>query len=100
MEEHGKYAPCQTTKANLTRSLYSSLPNFIRTYAYAASSSSRLSVISAISPVPVAASFRLSEVAEAYCQNTLALRVEPGLTKSRLGLVIESRDERHMALES
>lgn len=58
--------PAQTTKANLTLSLYSSFPNFILTYAYAASSSARLSVISAMSPVPVPANFKLSDEADAY----------------------------------
>jgi hypothetical protein len=59
--------PAQTTNANFTLSLYSSFPSFMRTYAYAASSSCRVSVISAISPVPVAASVKLSDDAEAYC---------------------------------
>lgn len=59
--------PAHTTNANFTLSLYSSLPTFMRTYAYAASSSASEAVISAMSPVPVPASLRLSDVAEAYC---------------------------------
>jgi hypothetical protein len=59
-------SPCHTTNANFTLSLYSSFPNFILTYAYAASSSARLCVICAISPEPVPARCKLSLVAETY----------------------------------
>ena len=65
-KEHFANLPCHTTNANLTLSLYSSFPNFILTYAYAASSSPRLSVICAMSPVPVPARCKLSLVAETY----------------------------------
>jgi hypothetical protein len=58
--------PAQTTNTNLTRSLYSSLPSFIRTYAYAASSSASVALISDIAPLPEDDSVRLSDVADAY----------------------------------
>jgi hypothetical protein len=48
----------------------------MRTYAYAASSSARLSVISAISPLPVAASVRLSEEADAYLNHSISTGAE------------------------
>lgn len=64
------YLPAQTTKQNFVRSEYSSFPSFILTYAYAASSSPSVSVISAISPVPVLASVKESDVADAYLRTS------------------------------